>query len=149
MEELAKVFGVDWKLLLVQLINFGILLFILQRFFYKPLLKMIDDRKAIVEKGVGDAQEAKVALEKAGEESSLIVDGAKKEARDYLNTTKNDAALIKEKIMADVEKEKERVLKEATIAAKRMEEEAILKSKESISKMAVLAAEKILKEKHQ
>ena len=55
---------------------------------------------------------------------------------------------MKERALMDAEKEKEKLLKEAVELGKRLEEEAILRSKESIARMATLAAEKILREKH-
>ena len=148
MNEIASVFGIEWKLLLVQIINFGILLFILQRFLYKPLLKMIDERRKVVEKGVLDAKLAKETLEKSEMESNAIQNEAKDKARELLSASKTEGIKLKEQILKDAELEKERVLKEAEVLAKRMEEESLRKSKEAISRFSILAAERILKEKH-
>jgi F-type H+-transporting ATPase subunit b len=43
MDALANI-GVDWKLLLAQVVNFGILLWVLKRYAYQPMLKMMDGR---------------------------------------------------------------------------------------------------------
>ena len=44
MEELIKTFHIDIKLILAQLVNFGIVLFVLKRYAYGPVLKMMQER---------------------------------------------------------------------------------------------------------
>jgi len=62
MEEIAKVFGLDWKLLIIQAVNFGVLLLVLWYFLYKPVLKMLDERRGKIQKGVEDAENAEIRL---------------------------------------------------------------------------------------
>ncbi|MBI3685123.1 hypothetical protein HY250_01845 [Candidatus Azambacteria bacterium] len=40
--ELFQKFGIDWRLLVMQIINFAILLFILKRYLYKPVMDMLE-----------------------------------------------------------------------------------------------------------
>ena len=47
--ELFGKLGIEWKLLLAQGLNFILLLIILRKFLYKPILKMLDERKAKAE----------------------------------------------------------------------------------------------------
>lgn len=54
--ELFNALGVDLKILFAQLVNFAILFFVLYKFAYKPLLKLIDDRKDMIEDGVLNAK---------------------------------------------------------------------------------------------
>lgn len=58
MEDLIHNFGIDWKLLLAQAINFLILLFILKRFAYEPILKMLRSRREGIEQGYKFMREA-------------------------------------------------------------------------------------------
>ena len=60
--ELLSNLGINGKLLLAQIVNFFILLYILKRFAYKPILKVLDDRKEKIEKGLRDAENAKDKL---------------------------------------------------------------------------------------
>jgi len=80
MQELFEVFGVNWKLLLMQAFNFGLLLVVLTYFLYKPVLRIIDERSEKVAEGVRNAEEALqklAASETAGKE---IVANASREA---------------------------------------------------------------------
>jgi len=56
MSELFSAFGVNWKLLLIQAVNFGLLLAALTYFLYKPILKIIDERREKVAEGVRTAE---------------------------------------------------------------------------------------------
>ena len=74
MSELIKQFGVDWKLLIAQAINFFVLLAVLWKFAYKPILKVFRTRRASIAQGLQDAEEASQRLmqaDKIGEEKIL------------------------------------------------------------------------------
>lgn len=49
---------INWTTLALQLINFAILVWLLQRFLYRPILRVVDARRAAVEKQFGDAANA-------------------------------------------------------------------------------------------
>ena len=66
MSELFAASGINWQLLIVQAINFGLLLFILWYFLYTPILKLIDDRQKKIAEGVKTAEaRANSVLEEA------------------------------------------------------------------------------------
>jgi F-type H+-transporting ATPase subunit b len=53
----------DWWTLALQTVNFAVLVWLLHRFLYKPVLRMIDERRAEVEKQYADAAAAKAKAE--------------------------------------------------------------------------------------
>ena len=59
--EIFSKLGIDWRLLLAQVVNFLILLFVLRRFAYTPMLRFLEKRKNRIEKGL---KEGKLATEK-------------------------------------------------------------------------------------
>jgi len=62
-QQIAKTFGVDWPHLISQIISFGIVCFLLQRFAYKPVLKMLEERRQLI--ALGKANAEKIAAELA------------------------------------------------------------------------------------
>src|SRR5262245_33785531 len=50
--------GVEWNLFAAQLLNFAIVFYVMHRFVYKPLLKLLDERTAKIEQGLADADAA-------------------------------------------------------------------------------------------
>lgn len=62
-QQIANTFGVDWPHLISQIISFSIVCFLLQRFAYKPVLKMLEERRALI--ALGKANAEKIAAELA------------------------------------------------------------------------------------
>ena len=58
MEELVRHFGIDWRILLAQAVNFGVLLFILWRFAYRPILGVLRERREGIERGLALTRDA-------------------------------------------------------------------------------------------
>ena len=54
--EFLKDFGVNPILLLAQIVNFTVLLILLKKFFYKPILKVLEERKHKIETSVTQTQ---------------------------------------------------------------------------------------------
>ena len=112
MELLSKL-GIDWKLLIAQIVNFGILLGVLTFFVYKPLLDVLEARRKRIEKSMEDAKR----IEEQKKEMELIrIEELKKidqEAGAFLERAKHQAEKIKMEILAAATKEAEQLLAKA------------------------------------
>jgi len=76
MKELLENFGVNWKLLLAQVVNFGILFYVLKRFAYGPIVNMLEERQKRIKKGLQEAAESEQKLREAEEKERLILEKA-------------------------------------------------------------------------
>ncbi|MBM3257439.1 MAG: ATP synthase F0 subunit B [Candidatus Liptonbacteria bacterium] len=65
MNELLSQLGIDWRLLLSQAVNFGLLVIILTFFAYKPLLRLMKERERKIKEGLAKAEEAEAQLKEA------------------------------------------------------------------------------------
>src|ERR1700720_3182958 len=61
-EQIARTFGVDWSHLVAQIISFSIVCLLLHRFAYKPILKMLEERRQLIAAGIADADKIKAEL---------------------------------------------------------------------------------------
>jgi F-type H+-transporting ATPase subunit b len=61
-QQIANTFGVDWPHLIAQIISFGIVCFLLHRFAYKPILKMLEERQRQIAQGLADTEKIKAEL---------------------------------------------------------------------------------------
>jgi F-type H+-transporting ATPase subunit b len=111
---------IDTTTFVLQLVNFAVLVWILQRFLYRPVLAAIDRRRAAVDKTMGDARELRAEAERlrAGYEAQLADwERERMRARAALEA---ELAAARAKGLADVaqavERERER---HAALAAKR------------------------------
>ncbi len=148
MEQITAVFGIDWKLLIAQAVNFGVVLVALRYFLYKPVLKMLDDRKRVVTEGVHKATEAAAKLEKASLERDEIVGGATRDAEGIISSAKEKAVATGSDMVKAAEAKAAAVLAEAAARAEEEKRRALKESEGEIARAAVLMAEKVLNEKH-
>lgn len=112
MELLAKL-GIDWQLLIAQLINFGILLAGLTFLVYRPVLRVIDERRERVRKSMEDAkriENQKKELDEFRVEQMRKID---QEVGLFLETAKTQAEAAKKEILASAEKEAVHLLAKA------------------------------------
>lgn len=147
MSELFAAFGINWQLLLVQAINFGLLLFVLWYFLYTPILKLIDDRQKKIAEGVKTAEAAERRLAEAQAEGEGIVGTAAREAETLVGNARTRADEKAGEILKAAEARANSVLEEANARAEEAKRMALSQSSKEIARAAVLAAEKILREK--
>lgn len=145
MNDLLSVFGINWKLLLIQALNFGLLLAILTYFLYKPILKIIDERREKIAEGVRTAAAAQQRLKEAKEESDSIVGSAAKEAEGLVAAARARADERAGEIVKSAQSQSDALLKEAEARAEEAKRQAIRQSEREIARAAMLAAEKILR----
>ena len=109
MELLSKL-GIDWKLLLAQVVNFGILLGVLTAFVYRPLLDLLDARRERIAKAMEDA--GRIEGQKKEMEQIRIKELQKidQEAGAFLERAKEQAEKMKADILQVASKEAEGLL---------------------------------------
>lgn len=146
MQQLLAAFGIDWRLLIIQGVNFGVLLAALTYFLYKPMMKLIDERRAKIAEGVRKAEEADRNLLAAKEEGEGIVGAAAREAEALAASARMRADEKGVEIVKSAEARAEATLHDATARAEEARRAALQESQREIARAAMLAAEKILKD---
>lgn len=137
--------GIDWKLLLFQIFNFLLLLFILRKVLYKPILNFLEARQKKIEEGLAKS-------EKFEEEWQKIKDVQKEKMAE----TEKEASLIIEKARADAEKKEkeillvakeksEKIIEEAKLDISREKDKILSEVKKETADYVVFATERILK----
>lgn len=111
--EVLKNFGFDPVLLFAQIINFLIILYLLKKFLYKPILDILKLRQVTIEKGLKQAEDAKITLEKALEEERKILAKAKISAQQVIDDAKESSIELSQTIEANAKKETERLINDA------------------------------------
>ena len=147
MDQLLDAFGIDWKLLIAQAINFGVLLIILWLVLYKPVMKVLDERQKKIQQGVEDAERASQKLQGADTEAAQIVSKADQEAGAIVNAARERAQEEKLKLVKDAEARAAQIQTDAELRAKEATEKTLKESEKEIARLAVLAAGKTLEEK--
>jgi F-type H+-transporting ATPase subunit b len=142
MDQLFEAFGIDWRLLLINAINFGVLLGGLTYFLYKPITKTLEERRQKVLKGVADAEAAEAALmEIEGARAQKLAE-AGREADDILSKAQKTGTEKGRELVSQAEGSAARVLAEAQAQSVELKAQAIQESKEEIAKLIILGIEK-------
>jgi F-type H+-transporting ATPase subunit b len=111
--EIIQKFGLEAKLFLFQLINFLIIVFILKKFLFAPLKKMLDERKRKIEQSLQDAENAKIVLENASEEKKNILAKAKSSVDMLMATAKVSIKETKEKSITETKHRSAQIMDDA------------------------------------
>jgi F-type H+-transporting ATPase subunit b len=147
MAELFEAFGIDWKILVINLVNFGGLVLVLWYFLYGPVIRMLENRRQKIAEGVAAAEKSKQELEKIEHSRAAMLAKAGKEADEVLSSARAAGNEKQREIVSAAEANAARVLSEAQAQAKEMKDTAIAESKQEVAKLIVLGIEKTLKEK--
>ena len=141
MDSLVKL---DPGLFIWTIITFLLLFFVLAKYAWKPLIKMLDDRETMIRSSLDDAEKAKLELERLNKESEAITAKARSEAQAILAESKTVAEKVKEDTIA---KAKEQAIKISDDAQKQIQVEkdkAITDIKQEVVNLTLSVAEKLI-----
>ncbi len=144
--EILENFGFEPVLFVAQIVNFIIVLFVLQRFLYKPILKTLKQRKDIIEEGLQKAEEARKLFEKAQKEEKEILKNANMEARKLLTEARNEAMLMHKKAEENAKQKTEIMMNETREQLQREAKEVQAQITHNVSTLAVDFLRKALSE---
>ncbi len=147
MEEIIQTFHIDWKMLLAQVINFGIVVFVLYKFAYRPLLKHMNERTETIERGLEDAKKAQEKLEEADKDKEEKLKKAKKEALAILEEAGRQAEKNKETMVTEAREEAGKVVEQAKKQIELEKEKMLKEMKQEVGELVVQATEKVVKGK--
>jgi len=143
-ESLIRAFDVNLIGLVFQVINFLLLLYILNRFLFKPLLARMDERSAKIEKGLEDAEAAARDRELARAEREAAVAEARKEAADMIARANKIAEDTRNEILTEARTEAEKVSQRARDEITAEKDRAIAELRTQVADLALAAAGKLV-----
>jgi len=144
MSAVFAAFGIDWRLLLIDSINFGVLLLALWYFLYEPLTKMLEARRQKVVQGVRDAEAAAAKLADIQQSRGALLSKAGAEADEVLAKARKAAEEKGRAMIAESEAAAAASLKEAEAQAAALKVQAIEESKKEVAKLVVLGMERAM-----
>lgn len=139
--------GVDGKLFLAQLVNFGIVFFVMWKWVYTPLLKVMDERTKKIEQGVSDAESAGALLRAAEEQGSRAIAEARKQAKAILDEAAAAAEAEREASAQKARAEVEKIVSQGREQLKHEQRKMVTDAKAEVASLVAMAAEKVLREK--
>ena len=131
---------------LVSAINFLVLLFIVWTFAFKPLSKMLEDRKDAIEQGLKDAEQARRDRESAEAERVAALAEARREANDILARAQKVSQETRDADIAATRAELDRMRERAAAEIDAEKQRAITELRGEVADLALAAAGRVVGE---
>jgi len=145
MEELVKIFHIDWKLLIAQIVNFAVVVWVLYRFALKPLMKILEKRNAEISKSLDDAKQIETNLMMSAQEKANLIAAAKKEATAIIEASRADGQKQATELLEKAKTEVNAVVLTAKQQIADEKEKMLIASRREMVDLVVSATEKMLK----
>ena len=126
------------------IITFLLLFYVLAKFAWKPLLKMLEDRENLIKSSLDDAEKARQELEKINSESEVIISQARSEAQSILSDGKAAAEKIKDDTIAKAKDEASKIREDAKHQIQVEKDKAITDIKKEVVDLSISVAEKLI-----
>jgi F-type H+-transporting ATPase subunit b len=136
--------GIDPLLLLWQALAFGLLIFLLYRFAYKPVLNMLDQRAERIKESIAQAEQIKQELAAAQRRGEEEMQRARLEGQELI---RNAQAVSQRTIAAaqeEAQRQRERMLEEARSQIANETEKAKSDLRREVGRLTVLAATRVI-----
>jgi F-type H+-transporting ATPase subunit b len=105
MDSIISTFHIDWKTIIAQMINFGVVFAVLYYFALKPLSKIMQDRTKKIEQGIEDAKQNSILIEKSKEEYTKSIEKAKADANILFQDMKKETTDKRAVMLEEAKKE--------------------------------------------
>jgi len=139
--------GIDYKLFLAQLVNFGVVLFVIWKFVYGPLMKVLDERSAKIEQGLKDAEESAKLRSASAEDRDRTIAEARVQAREIIERANADAAAAADDKVRKAKEEVERIVLQGKDQLHTEREKMLRDAQGELAGLLVAATEKIARER--
>jgi F-type H+-transporting ATPase subunit b len=136
--------GVNLPVLIAQLINFTALLILLRLFVYKPVLKMLDERRERIREGLSAAERGREAAVEANREAQAQIDAARREGQAIIAQAQQVAQRMQEEGAQRARTEQEAMIARARAEIELERDTAIAELRKEFADLTITAAEKVI-----
>lgn len=147
MEQIIEAFGIDVRLIIIQIVNFAILMGALGYFLYTPILSALKAREEKITEGIKDAEAAAQARANAEVEKKEVLTAAHASAEEIAKRAKVSADETTATLLAQAQQKAAAVEADAYTKAEQLKAKIQKETEAEIAKTALLATEKILRER--
>lgn len=126
-------------------VNFILLVAILAKVLWKPVIQMLDDRRKEVESNLSQAEQARAEVQQLREDYNRQLSQSQREAQEMIDKATRAAAGQREEILATARGEAEELLERARTTISQERDQAITELRQEVAMLTVMAAERLLR----
>jgi F-type H+-transporting ATPase subunit b len=133
----------EWGLMIWTLITFAIAVFVLWKFAFGPIQKLLDDRRKAVQESMDAAEQARSEARRLLDEYEATLAKVRQESEEILERSRTTGEHAKAELMAEARTQSERLLVQAHEQIERDTRAAVRELKAQIADLTALATEKV------
>ena len=142
-QEIATQFGVDWWKLISQMISFSIVVFVLNKYAYGPILDVLAERRRKIAEGLANAEESRKQLATAQQQAADILAKASLDAQKVIDDAKAAAKSLQEREAQRATVEAEQIINKAKQAAEREHPKMLATLKKQVARLVIDTTSKV------
>jgi F-type H+-transporting ATPase subunit b len=136
--------GILWGNLLWQCLAFGVLIFLLYRLAYKPVLQMLDDRANRIRESMEQAEQIKIANQEAAKRAEQIIAEAQQQTREILAQANQMSQRTIAAAQAEAREQRDRLVADARTQIQADTQRAKEELQSEVARLAIMAATKVV-----
>lgn len=144
MGELISKLGIDWKLLLANALTFFLVLWVLRKFAYRPIMDVLDKRQQAIGAGLDAAKRSKEELTAIQQDKLEVLKAAKTEALAIVAEAKQQGEAAKQKLAEQAQAESAATIAKTKALLDRERRDMVQQAKGELADLVVEATEKVL-----
>lgn len=145
-DEKPMLLSVNPGLIIWQIIIFILLLFLLKKIAWKPLLTSLHTREQGIRDSIDQAEKIKVESENLVVENKKILAEANAQSMKIISESREAAGKLREELMAKAQEDSRKLIEQAKVEIQQEKDSAMADLRNEVSDLAVKAAEKIIHE---
>ena len=144
MPEIFTKLGLDVKLIVAQAVNFILLLIILHRVAYKPILSMLQKRADTIDKSLKQAKKIEEELQRTEENRKKEMKKAREEYRALIAEAEETGKRKKEEMAEEAIKKTREIVTKAKEEIRSEKEKSVMEARQEIADLAIEISKKII-----
>jgi len=141
--QITSEFGVNWGLFISQLIAFSIVAVLLNKFAYKPVLEVLEQRKAKIAEGLENADKIKAELEQAESTRKEIIEKANAQANALIEEAREAAQKVRDTETQKAIASAEEIITKARHATEAEHAKMLAELRKEVGKLVVETTSKV------
>ena len=138
--------GFSLPALVSNLINFTILLIVLRLFLYKPVLRLLDERKARIQEGLERAEQAAAAASASEVEARAAIEAAQQQGREFVTQAQEGAARLRAELEERARADANQIVTRAREEVQIERDQAIELLRREFADLTITAAERVTRQ---
>ena len=144
MEQVLATLGINLRDFILHTINFVILIFILWKILYNPVVGMLDERQRRIRESMDRAEEVRLAAERADQEREAQLADTRRQIQEMLTQATQMAERIQSEARAEARQQADQIVARAQQEAQAERAQTMAELRREVAGLAVAAAERVI-----